>query len=50
MRISLTSGEDYELPDVCAHCRMNTAGHESGCPLHKDSWKMAEAHERQRRV
>lgn len=34
MKYSLTSGEVYDIPDMCEHCTMDTGGsHENYCPL-----------------
>jgi len=36
MRITLTGGETYDIPDMCTCCRMSTAGeHELSCPLYQ---------------
>jgi len=36
MKISLTSGAVYDIPDMCACCAMSTGGeHESRCPLYR---------------
>lgn len=34
MRYSTTDGRVWDVPDMCAHCQMDTGGnHQSHCPL-----------------
>lgn len=36
MRMNYTDGTIVDIPDMCAHCQMNTGGnHQAHCPL---SW------------
>lgn len=35
MRFTTTDGRVYDVPDMCAHCQMDTGGnHEPHCPLY----------------
>lgn len=38
MKISTTDGKEYAIIDMCACCRLDSAGnHESNCPLYNKS-------------
>lgn len=39
MRYSTTDGRVWDVPDMCAHCQMDTGGnHQSWCPLYRSNY------------
>jgi len=36
MKYITTDGKEYDFPEMCPYCEMNTGGHQFNCPLYRN--------------